>query len=173
MGKGNKMIVFYKNANVLNLPYKVTNIVELRDEKNVPVYDSNGKIKLVEKDAYKYFRFIPGKNIITEELWKNISECNKDDMDHYSTILSVFRPKQNDDIDMEIGENEEDIDLSKLSTREFRELIENTMELNEINKYFDYEKSRDKVRPSVIKTIRLMKTKISKADQAIESHKKG
>lgn len=161
------MIVFYSNPNTLSLPYKVTKKVELRDKNNLPIFDGTGNVKLVEKDFAEYYKFVPGKNIITKELWLKIVEYNKDDMDYYNTVFQIFKPKIDVKTNNEIGEDENKINLKTLSTKEMKDLIENTMELPDIDKYLKHEKGRDKIRPSIMKAIKNRKIEITKADEAL------
>ena len=177
------MIVFYNRPNTLSLPYPTIQKVEFRDNQNKRVYDANGKVKLIDKIVPVYFKFIPGKNTISKELWLQIAEYNKEDWDHYRTILNVFRAKTieieqkaSDDIglsntksaeplEVEIGENEEEIKLENLNTKEFRDLIENTMIIDDLKVYLKYETGRDKPRSFIIKAIKSRKARINKADE--------
>jgi len=47
-----------------------------------------------------------------------------------------------------------------------KELVENTMDEKDINRYLKNENKRDKPRPSVIKEIKRRKATISEADKA-------
>lgn len=161
------MIVFYEQPNVLYLPYKVTKKAELRDAQNQLIYDKDGKIKLIEKDSAEYFTFIPGKNIISKELWLKIVEYNKEDMEYYSTVLKIFRSRIDEETNEEIGEDEDKINLKTLNTTEMKNLIRNSMDIEDIQKYLKFEKERDKIRPSIIKEIKIRKVKINKADEAL------
>jgi hypothetical protein len=163
------MIIFYVKPNILNLPYKVTRKIELRDKQNNPVFDENGKIRLVEKDFAEYHKFIPGKNCISKELWLKIVDYNKKNMEYYSTILKIFKPKIDEDTQEEIGENEDFINLKTLSVKEMKDLIENTMDIKDIDRYLKNEKERDRVRPSIIKAINNKKAQISEADEALSN----
>jgi len=160
------MIIFYSRPNTLSLPYIVTRQIELRDGQNQLVYDKDGNVKKVNKDYSEYFRFIPGSNSISAELWLKIVECNKKNMEHYSSVLKIFKPKIDKKTDEVIGEDENNINERTLDASEIKDLINNTMNINDINKYFKYERERDKVRPSVMKAIKLRKAQITKADEA-------
>jgi len=161
------MIVFYERPNALYLPYKVTKKVELRDVQNQLIYDKDGKVKLIEKSFAEYFTFSPGKNIISKELWLKIVEYNKENMEYYSTILKIFRSKIDEETNKEIGEDENKINLRTLNTIEMKDLIRNSMDIKDIQKYLKFEKERDKIRPSIIKEIKIRKIKINKADEAL------
>lgn len=170
------MIVIYNRPNVLKLPYKTTIKVQQHNKDNSPAFNEDGNPIMINKELPEYFSFVPGKNSISADLWLKIVDYNRDDMDHYNTLLKVFRPESETEIEtgatVEIGSDEENLDLSKLSTKEFRELIENTMEIEDLNKYFIFENSRDKIRPSIIRSIKTMKNNVTKADNAVSKSKK-
>ena len=166
------MIVFYSKPNVMSLPYEVIKLVELRDKENQLVYDKSGKVRMVEKKSAEYFKFIPGKNKISKELWLKIVDYNKEDWDYYSTILTIFRPIIDEETKAEVGEEDDKINIKTLNAREMRDLVENTMDINEINRYLKIEKERDKTRPSVMKAIKSRKAQITKADEAFSKDQK-
>lgn len=174
------MIVFYNKSNLLRLPYNTTVEVELRDEKNIPVIDKEtGRVKMVKKDYPEYVMFKPGENSISPELWEKICRYNAEDMSFYNSILKVFNPVETkrveisnqEEVEVEIGQEEDEIDLSKLKTTDFKELIENTMEMKKLHKYFKFESSRDKPRASLVRAIRDQKTQIDNIDKAMENSK--
>jgi len=174
------MIIFYNKPNLLKLPYNTVKLVGLRDKKNIPVIDEEThKVKMVERNVPEFFIFKPGENIISPELWEKICEYNAEDMDHYLSMLKVFNPiktkrieaKNEEEIEVEIGQEEDKIDLSKLKLRDFKELIENTMEMKKLHEYFKFENSRDKPRPAIMSVIKDQKIQIANADKAIEKSK--
>jgi len=162
------MIVFYTQPNTLSLPYEIIKKIELKDDKGQPVYDGKGNVKLINKKEADYVRFVPGKNTITNELWIKIVEYNKKNWDYYSSILNVFKGKVDAKTKIEIGENEDEINIDLLSTSEMNALAENTMDINDVNRYLKNENKRDRPRPSVLKTIKKRKATISKADKAFD-----
>lgn len=167
------MIVFYTQPNTLKLPYKVIKKVELRDKDGLLIHDEKGNVKLINKEGAEYFNFIPGKNTISKELWIKIVDYNKRNWEHYSTILRVFKAKIDKKTEIEVGENEDKINLDTLSVLEMKELIENTMDVEAINRYLKIENKRDKPRSSILKTIRTRKIKISEADKAFNKDNEG
>jgi len=154
MGKGFKMIIFYKKANILSLPYS-----------NGETSKGSEDGKIVDKPKIEYFDFIPGRNNINIDTWLKIVEYNKDDMDYYKSILTIFRPKIDDKTKEEVGEEEEKIDISSLDIHDMLELIENTTERDELSRYYDLEKERKKPRTPIIR-------KIKKRDKEIEDIEK-
>ena len=160
------MIVFYKNPNTLKLPYETIIKVESRDRDNNLIYDAKGNVKLINKKEAAYVKFIPGRNTISNDLWVKIVEYNKKNWDFYSTILNVFKGKVDPKTEIEIGEDEDSINIDTLSAPEMKELVENTMDVKDINRYLKNENKRDKPRPSVIKEIKRRKATISEVDKA-------
>lgn len=166
------MIVFYNKENTLSLPYNKVIKVHQRDDKNRLVFDKDGNPKLINKDTAKYFKFIPGKNTISKELWLKIVEYNKEDMEYYKSILSVFMPEIDEKTQEEIGKDESEIDLRSLNQIQFKDLIKNTMDLADISKYLKFEKG-NKARPQVLKVIKKRQAQINKADEAIFKEREG
>jgi len=160
------MIVFYTNPNTLKLPYGAVKKVKLRDRDGQVIYDAKGNIKLINKKEAKYVRFIPGKNTISSELWVKVVEYNKKNWDYYSTILNVFKGKVDVKTEIEIGANEDEININELAASEMKELVENTMDGKDIDRYLKNENKRDKPRSSVVKAIKRRKATISEADKA-------
>ena len=172
MGKGRPMIVFYTQPNTLKLPYEIIKKVEARDRNGLLIYDEKDNIKLISKKDAEYFVFIPGKNTISNKLWIKIVEYNKRNWEYYSTILRVFKGKVDKKTEIEIGENEDRINLDTLNVLEMKELIENTMDIDDIDRYLKVEKKRDEPRSSILKTIKMRKAKISEADKAFNNDDK-
>lgn len=141
------MIVFYNQPNTLTLPYTM-------------VIDG--------KKVNDFFKFVPGKNYIDKNIWIEISKAAGDDMDYYSTILSVFQPIEDKETGEVIGEEIDDVDISKLSVHEFRELIDNTMEKEPLYDYLDLEKSRTRPRTSILRSLKDRITKISDAEESLK-----
>jgi len=171
MGKGNKMIVFYERPNSCTLPYKVIKKVEVRDKNGQIVYDDKGNVKTINKNGFEYFKFVPGKNIISPALWVKVVAYNRKNWDHYSTILKVFKGEFDKKTNVEIGADEDKINLDDLSPSEMNQLVENTMDYNDIIRYEKKEKSKDRPRQSVLKMIKRRKAIISEVDKAFEENK--
>jgi len=160
------MIIFYQKPNILSLPFKVIRKIELRDKDNKPILDDEGKPKLIDKDFAEYFKFVPGKNSISKELWLKIVEYNKEDMDYYSTVLTIFKPKIDEETEEEIGEDDENINIKELNAREMKDLVENTMTIGDLVYYEKTERERDKPRKTILNALRKQKDAISAADEA-------
>lgn len=160
------MIVFYVNPNTLKLPYETIIKVESRDKDNQLIYDAKGNVKFINKKEAAYIKFVPGKNTISNDLWVKVVEYNKKNWDYYSTILNVFKGKIDPKTEIVIGENEDEISIDGLSAVEMKELVENTMDEKDIDRYWKAENKRDKPRPSVVKVIKRRKATISEADKA-------
>lgn len=137
------MIIFYKKANILSLPY---------DSDGATKESQDGKI--VDKPKIGYFDFIPGRNNIHKDIWLKIIEYNKEDMDYYKSILTIFQPKIDDKTKEEVGEEEEKINISSLNIHDMLELIENTVERDELSRYYDLEKERKKPRTPIVRAIK-------------------
>jgi hypothetical protein len=165
------MLVFYENPNTLSLPYPVLRKVEVRDSNGTVRLDSKNKPIFEEKEIPKYFKFVPGKNSISTKLWKEIVKYNEEDWDHYSTLLTVFRAHVDDKTGIEVGINEEKIDLTDLSTSEFKMLIKNTMDVDDLKRYKKFEMNRDKRRKVILDSIESMLDEISLADKEINKEK--
>jgi len=146
------MIVFYNQPNTLTLPYVYT-------------VKEKGESKTIKDN----FRFIPGINKITKDAWLAITKTAGDDMDYYRTILKVFQPKIDPLTKEEIGEEEDKIDVKKLNVQDMLELIENTMSLEKLELYYEYEKDKNKPRAPIT---RLLKSKINEVSQVEEAIRK-
>lgn len=146
------MVIFYKNPNTLTLPYTLVINPGTKEEKEV-------------QDVYK---FVPGTNHIDKDIWLAIIKQHKSDMDYYSTMLKIFQPKLDRETKQLIGEDEKNIDIKKLTASDFGELIDNTMELEKLNKYFIYEKSRTDPRQFIIRKIIDRREEVEEMEQFIK-----
>jgi len=165
------MIVLYKNPNTLSLPYAEKREVELKDEKGIIVLGEDNLPKTITKKVPVYFKFVPGKNIITPDLWKKIVKYNIEDWDYYSTILEVFLPIEDKKTGIIIGTDELKIDLNEVQTLDFKELIEYTMDADDLKSYLKKEKSKDRPRKVIIDAIKSQLNQISIADEIINEEK--
>ncbi len=112
-----------------------------------------------------FFDFTPGKNEISPDVWKAIVSQNKARMDNcHSKFLRVFQPKvehiehpeedlPEGDLPLDIEIGEEGIDFPSLSTHSALDLIENTMQTDELNEYLSIEKQSKRPRKVVVKAI--------------------
>jgi len=141
------MIIFYNKPNTLTLPYKV-------------------------KKKQELFRFIPGINHISKETWLAIVNAAGNDMDYYKTLLKVFQPKIDVETKQEIGEEENKVDISGLKVSEMSELIENTMEKESLEEYYELEKKRDKPRTSITRLLKQKLEEISEVETALKIKEK-
>jgi len=141
------MIIFYNKPNTLTLPYKI-------------------------KKKQELFKFIPGINHISKEVWLAIIKTAGDDMDYYKTLLKVFQPKIDLETKNEIGEEENEVDISKLRVAEMSELIENTMERKKLEEYYELEKQRDKPRTAITRLLNSKLEEISEVEAALEKKEK-
>ena len=140
------MIVIYDEPRLLSLPYKN------------------------ERGQNCYYEFKPGKNEISEDVWKSIAQEAGADMDYYSTILKVFKSKKVErvnEVELDIGA--EKIDFKKLKAAETKELIDNTMDIDELKGYLKSEKKRKPKRKAVLKSI---EAKIKEIEDFVEKIKK-
>lgn len=142
------MIVFYSEPRLAYFPYK-----------NV-----DGQIRELT--------FIPGKNTIAQEDWKCFVEQYKTDFEnYYNKLFKVLKPiQQIKNTEMFIGEDK--IDIYKLTVAEIYDLVENTMDINELKNYRDKEK-KEKKRKSVYKAIDKQIKKIARFEHKIQSESKG
>jgi len=172
MGKELKMIVLYKNPNTLSLPYPEKRMVDVKDNKGIIVLGKDNLPQQIEKEVAQYFKFVPGRNYISASLWKKIVKYNKEDFDNcYSTLLKVFKPEKESKDGIEIGIDEAKIELSELSIQEFQELIECTMEADDLKRYLKFEKTKDRPRKVIIDAIRAQLNQINLADEIISEEK--
>ena len=134
------IVVIYDKANTLSLPY-VT---------------GEGK-----KRAVKYFKFVPGKNVVSKEVWDAINaELGEDRMANHSRYLKPSEVEVTEDggIDLDSVKNANDM----------CDLIENTMNLDELGKIEAYENNRDKPRKSVLSAIEDQINEIEKFNKQVE-----
>jgi len=164
------MIVIYAKPNALHLPYYVIIKAQKLDKNNKPVIDDKGEPKFIDKRITEYHTFIPGKNYLSKEKWLSIVEYNKDDMDHYLSILKPFKPTIDKESQVEIGIDENKIDFSKLRTKDMVELVENTMALEDLDKYLTMEKKRDKPRTAVKRAIKDQIVLVNEAEVALDKN---
>ena len=130
------MNVLYSKANTLTLPYSI-----------------DGKAG--------NFTFIPGKNEIKPDVWRAIYLQHKERFDAcYSRYLRVFQPSKTEDVVSEGNDStvkielgEESINFASLSIQTALDLIENTMEPDELKEYLATEKGQKRPRKAVIKAI--------------------
>lgn len=151
------MIVFYSNPNTLTLPY----------------IDSNSQSK--------FFKFLPGKNHMSETIWLAVVKAAGKNIGYYETVLSVFQPRKSIEIEIpknedgeevmeiEVGKDEQEIKYSNLNVRDMSELIENTMDGEELKDYMKMEKNRAKSRVTIM---RLLEEKIAQISEIEEVLKK-
>jgi len=141
------MIIFYNKPNTLTLPYKL-------------------------KKRQELFKFIPGINHISKEIWLAIVNAAGDDMDYYKTLLKIFQPKIDIETKEEIGEEENKVDISGLRVSEMSELIENTMEKEKLEEYYELERQRSKSRTSIIRLLKQKLGEISEVEAALKKKEK-
>jgi hypothetical protein len=86
--------------------------------------------------------FYPGKNNISDEDWTLLNKEHKNIIDHLIDIGKV-----------KIIENAENLKLSKMRSVDALELIDNTMEVEELEQYLREEKKRSKPRKQILDKI--------------------
>ena len=122
---------------------------------NLPYADKNG--------AVQYKMFVPGRNEIGSEMWKAIVEYNEERFDHYGRFLHALD---------EVAAGDGGIDYGALSVKDLSELIENTMDIDQLGDIEAAEKSREKgERKSVLKEIEKQIDKLSAFDKQIADEK--
>jgi len=139
------MIIFYDKPNMLSLPYTIGG-------------------------AQLYCAFRPGRNDVADDTWDAIKSQNQQRIDDcYGMFLREFIPrvqiKQPEKFDVE------NIDITILSQPEALDLIENTMEIEDLEKYLDAEKKRKPQRKMVKKAIEEAINKIETFVGRIKSKK--
>lgn len=112
------------------------------------IYDKANTLNLpyADKDgAVNYKMFVPGRNEVDSEIWEAIVEYNEKRFDHYGRFLHPLN---------EEAAGDDGIDYAALNVKELSELIENTMDIDQLGDIEAAEKSRDKgERKSVLKEI--------------------
>ena len=123
---------------------------------NLPYSDKNG--------AVKYKMFVPGRNEVDSKIWDAIKEYNEKRFDHYGRFLHALN---------EEAAGDDGIDYAALNVKDLSELIENTMDIDQLGEIEAAEKSREKgERKSVLKEIEKQIDKLSAFDKQIEDEKK-
>ena len=112
------------------------------------IYDKANTLTLHYSDENKKvqkLKFVPGKNEIEKAIWDAISDYNSKNMEHYERYLHPLN---------EEAAGDGDLDYDALNAREVGELIENTMDVDELEGFRRSENAREKgPRASVIKSI--------------------
>ena len=149
------MIIFYGKPNTLALPY----------------IDQKTKLQ-------HFFRFVPGKNHIAEKVWLAVVKAAGKRMSYYDTVLTVFKPKDsiNVDIDAEDGKEtipvdigcpEDDIKYEDLNVKEMNALIENTMEISELEHLKKIENKRPMPRKTVLSALKEKIEQVQEVEAAL------
>lgn len=141
------MIVLYNEPKLLYLPY-------------------------IDKNKQQRERtFIPGKNTIDSEDWEAIVVFNKKRFEaYYNTKFKVLKPVKDIVAGMAIGEN--NVDVYKLTVIDLIDLINGTMEIDELRKYQEQE-NKGKKRKTVLAALGTQIKKIARFEQKIQSKSKG
>ena len=136
------MIVILNTPGIKTLPYRINNMV-------------------------KHYRFIPGRNEISEIIWKAVLEGNKERFEnYYNGILKEFKPKNSDAI-VEADKKVE-IFINRLTDEEAETIVENTFESVELEKYEKQEKGRRQKRKYLLKKIEAQKEEIKAFEEKIK-----
>jgi hypothetical protein len=136
------MIVIYDKANLLTLTY---------------VDGPEGK------KSVKKFTFVPGRNEIPAEAWGKAKDAvlkrpnGEEQWAHYSRYLKP------------VVDNDEPLDVVKLDAKDLEELIENTMQLEELAEIEAEEKKRERPRKAVMKAIEAQAKKIRNFREAVDN----
>jgi hypothetical protein len=146
MGERKAIVVLYKGANILSLPYK-------------------------DKEEIKYFDFKPGNNKTTSDVWEAVQASNKKRMSHYSKYLKVIVPEVEKTVS-DVDEVEEVINPSDYNVDEAVELIQGCMELTELEEMRAHEEN-GKDRVSVMSAIEAQKEEVTAFLKKIEDEKEG
>ena len=131
------------------------------------IYDKANTLNLSyvnEEGAVQFKMFVPGRNEVDSKIWEAIVETNKKRFDHYGRFLRPLNEEAaGDDV----------IDYADLNVKDLSELIENTMDIDQLGEIEAAEKSREKgERKSVLKEIEKQIDKLSAFDKQIEDEKK-
>lgn len=133
----------------------------------VIIYDKANTLNLSYADkngAIQYKLFVPGRNEVESEVWAAIVKANEKRFDHYGRFLRPLDEK---------AAGDDGIDYAALSVKDLSELIENTMDIDQLGDIEAAEKSREKgERKSVLKEIEKQIDTLSAFDKKIEDEKK-
>ena len=138
------IIVSYKGANILTLPYKDNSVI-------------------------KQFDFTPGNNKMSSGTWEKINISNKKRMSHYNKYLKLIIPEVE-----KTTSNKEDevINPSDYNADKAIELIQGCMDLSELINMRSYEEnSKDRI--TVISAIDAQEEEIKAFLKKVEDEKKG
>jgi hypothetical protein len=128
------------------------------------IYDKANTLSLPyvdEKKGVKYFKFVPGRNEVEKNVWDAILKYNGSRFDHYGRFL---RPLN------EEAAGDGDINYAALNVKELSELIENTMDIDQLGAIEAAEKSREKgERKTVLKEIEKQIEAISNFTEKVEA----
>lgn len=129
----------------------------------VIIYDKANTLNLSyadEEGAIKFKMFVPGRNEVDSKIWEAIVETNKKRFDHYGRFLHPLNEK---------AAGDDGIDYAGLSVKDISELIENTMDIDQLGDIEAAEKSRTKgERKSVLKEIEKQIETISDFTKKVE-----
>ena len=127
------------------------------------IYDKANTLNLSyvnEEGAVQFKMFVPGRNEVDSKIWEAIVETNKKRFDHYARFLHPLDEK---------AAGDDGIDYAALNVRDLSELIENTMDLDQLGEIEAAEKSREKgERKSVLKEIEKQIEAISNFTEKVE-----
>lgn len=129
----------------------------------VIIYDKANTLNLpyADKDgAVQYKMFVPGRNEVDSETWEAIAKYNEKRFDHYGRFLHPLN---------EEAAGDDGINYAALGVKDLSELIENTMDLDQLGEIEAAEKSREKgERKSVLKEIEKQIEAISNFTEKVE-----
>lgn len=147
------MKVLYSGANTLTLPFT----------------DKVGNKKKIT--------FVPGKNEVHPDDWRDlVTERKVQFENYYSSVLKVFMPSgsmqaQKNEEKFEIPIGSESTDYQSLDLPSAKELIENTMDPDELKGYLELEHARKNPRKGMIKMIEGKIEQINLIDKDRESNR--
>jgi hypothetical protein len=139
------MVVVYDKANTLRLSYAE---------------------KVGERTITKFYKFLPGRNEISGEIWEKIKKAvlarpsGEDQWDHYERYLKVVEAEETED---------GGIDYSTMKSSDLADLVSNTMELNTLAEMESCENSRKKPRKVVLDAIEKQRKEIEDFQQQVEN----
>jgi len=108
----------------------------------------------------KEVTFLPGKNEVRTEDWKALYAQHEERFrNHYLKLIRVFQPKTEaivlkGDISVPVEVGVESVDFISLSIPSAIDLIENTMEPEELEEYLTIEKAQERPRKLVVKALK-------------------